>query len=121
MAGPKKEKVPKGGASRRGSRRFVVEPEIKKEMVRRAVEQARADEERRNRLACSTKDIVLEIAVGFLSDAPDIPKESMAHGIHAAFAQLIAENKLKGVAPSRETILRWIMERVEEVGDPIPF
>lgn len=124
MAGAKKEKAkgtPARGKGRRGSRRFVVDPDLQKELVRLALEQARADQERRDRLARSTKDIVLDIAADFAIDARDISKESMAQGIHAAFAQMIAEKQLEGVAPSIDSIMRWISERVEAADDAIPF
>ena len=90
-------------------------------MARLAIEAARTDQHRRDILARSTKDIVLDIALTFATDAPDISNESMAQGIHAAFAQMIAEKQLEGVPPSIETILRWISERVDGADDPIPF
>ena len=90
-------------------------------MVRRAVEQARTDQERRDRFARPTKTIVLDRAAGFLSDASDISRESMAHGIHAAFAQMIAQKQLEGVAPSTETILRWLTEREEGAEGPFDY
>jgi hypothetical protein len=90
-----------------------------------AVAKFNEEYERRHRYVWSIKDIVTRVRRAAAVDG--IPKgielEALAQGIVAAIDEMIAAGELEGVAPTVETIIRYLKQPddVSGIGDEIPF
>ena len=110
---------------RRGSRGFVLDGDRGDKLTELAITKFDEEYEKRSRNVWSIKDIVRRVrrAAGVDGIPQGIELEALAHAIVAAIGEMIAAGELEGVAPTVETIIRYLKQSddVSEIGDEIPF
>ena len=124
MPAPRKNKKRSGSKARRGSRGFALQGDDADELTQLAVTKFNEEKERRRYFVWSIKDIVTRVRRAAVVGIPEgIELEALAHAIVAAIDEMIDAGQLKGVAPTVETIMRYLKQPddVSDIDDEIPF
>lgn len=120
-----KQKTRKPSKPRRGSRGFALRGDDMDTLAQLAVTKFNEERERRRHFVWSIEDIVTRVrrAAGVEGIPQGTELEALAQAIVDAIGEMIAAGQLKGVAPTVETIIRYLRrpDDIPESYDEIPF
>lgn len=125
MRSPQNNKKRSGAKLRRGSRGFALQGDGIDRLSQLAITKFTEEKERRRDFVWSIEDIVTRVrrAAGVERIPTGVDLEALAHAIVAAIDEMIQAGQLKGVAPTVETIIRYLKrpDDVPDSYDEIPF